>query len=224
MLEDDAFMGEQRGLFGGHVNAAVRIERIQITQRNARRGKARDPGAINRGLGQPGMEDIDQNLHKYSREKSEKPILGRAAARLNLKPSTVSHRLGALEERLGVRLLHRTTRSVALSEAGRALFGQVAPALGQLATALASVHGHRDRPRGCVRLSLPRCVATMVLLPRLRDFCARHPNIHLDITADNRAIDIVRDGFDAGIRLGGNLAGDTVAVPLTGELHSVIAN
>lgn len=146
----------------------------------------------------------------------------RAAARLDRKPSTISHAMHALEERLGVRLLHRTTRSVALTEAGQALFAQVAPALGALSDALDSVNAHRAQPAGSIRLSVPRCAATAILLPRLHDFCARYPDIRLDITADNRTIDIVRDGFDAGIRLGENLAGDMVAVPLTGELHSVI--
>mgnify|MGYP000900079687 FL=1 len=146
----------------------------------------------------------------------------RAAARLDRKPSTISHAMHALEERLGVRLLHRTTRSVALTEAGQALFAQVAPALGALSDALDSVNAHRAQPAGSIRLSVPRCAATAILLPRLHDFCARYPDIRLDITADNRAIDIVREGYDAGIRLGENLANDMIAVPLTGPLHSVI--
>ena len=138
-----------------------------------------------------------------------------AAARLGLRPSTVSHSLRALEEKLGVQLLHRTTRSVAPTEAGQALFARVGPALAGMENAIEAVNAHRDLPAGRIRLSMPRCVASQVLLPRLRAFMERFPDIQLDIAADNGFVDIVRDGFDAGIRMGQFINPDMVAVRLT---------
>lgn len=145
-----------------------------------------------------------------------------AAARLGLRPSTVSHSLRALEEKLGVQLLHRTTRSVAPTEAGQALFARVGPALAGMENAIEAVNAHRDLPAGRIRLSMPRCVASQVLLPRLRAFMERFPDIQLDIAADNGFVDIVRDGFDAGIRLRESIPGDMVAVPVTPELQTMV--
>ena len=145
-----------------------------------------------------------------------------AAARLGLRPSTVSHSLRALEEKLGVQLLHRTTRSVAPTEAGQALFARVGPALAGMENAIEAVNAHRDLPAGRIRLSMPRCVASQVLLPRLRAFMERFPDIQLDIAADNGFVDIVRDGFDAGIRLRESIPGDMVALPVTPELQTMV--
>lgn len=145
-----------------------------------------------------------------------------AAARLGLRPSTVSHSLRALEEKLGVQLLHRTTRSVAPTEAGQALFARVGPALAGMESAIEAVNAHRDLPAGRIRLSMPRCVASQVLLPRLRAFMERFPDIQLDIAADNGFVDIVRDGFDAGIRLRESIPGDMVAVPVTPDLQTMV--
>lgn len=145
-----------------------------------------------------------------------------AAARLGLCPSTVSHSLRALEEKLGVQLLHRTTRSVAPTEAGQALFARVGPALAGMENAIEAVNAHRDLPAGRIRLSMPRCVASQVLLPRLRAFMERFPDIQLDIAADNGFVDIVRDGFDAGIRLRESIPGDMVAVPVTPDLQTMV--
>lgn len=146
-----------------------------------------------------------------------------AAARLGLRPSTVSHSLRALEEKLGVQLLHRTTRSVSPTEAGQALFARVGPALAGMESAIEAVNAHRDLPAGRIRLSMPRCVASQVLLPRLCAFMERFPDIQLDIAADNGFVDIVRDGFDAGIRLRESIPGDMVAVPVTPELQTMVA-
>ncbi len=153
---------------------------------------------------------------------AEAGSLRAAAARLDLQPSTVSHGLRALEERLGVRLFHRTTRSVALTEAGQALLAQVAPALAALEAAEEVVNDFRAHPAGRVRLSVPRGIASCVLLPQLRAFMERCPEVQLDIAADNGFVDIVSAGFDAGVRLGGSVARDMVAVRITPPVQAVI--
>ena len=151
---------------------------------------------------------------------AEAGSLRAAAARLDLQPSTVSHGLRALEERLGVRLFHRTTRSVALTEAGQALLAQVAPALAALEAAEEVVNDFRAHPAGRVRLSVPRGIASCVLLPQLRAFMERCPEVQLDIAADNGFVDIVSAGFDAGVRL--SVARDMVAVRITPPVQAVI--
>ena len=153
---------------------------------------------------------------------AEEGSLRAAAARLDLQPSTVSHGLRALESRLGVRLFHRTTRSVALTEAGQALLAQVAPALAALATADKAVNTFRDHPAGKVRLSVPRGIAACVLLPKLRQFAERFPDVQLEIAADNAFVDIVSAGFDAGVRLGGSVARDMVALRITPPVAAVV--
>lgn len=153
---------------------------------------------------------------------AEEGSLRAAAAHLDLQPSTVSHGLRALESRLGVRLFHRTTRSVALTEAGQALLAQVAPALAALATADEAVNTFRAHPAGKVRLSVPRGIAACVLLPKLRQFAERFPDVQLEIAADNAFVDIVNTGFDAGVRLGGSVARDMVALRITPPVAAVV--
>ena len=153
---------------------------------------------------------------------AEAGSLRAAAARLDLRPSTVSHGLRALEERLGLRLLHRTTRSVALTEAGQALLAQVAPALAALEAAEEVVNDFRVHPAGQVRLSVPRGIASCVLLPKLRAFAERFPDVRLDIAAENGFVDIVSAGFDAGVRLDGSVARDMVARRITPPVQAVI--
>ena len=125
----------------------------------------------------------------------------RAAVELNLRPSTLSHSVRALEARLGVRLLARTTRSVATTAAGDALLAEIAPALSTLDAADAAVVPHRSRPHGTVRLTVPQVAATQVLAPRLGSFTRLYPDVVLEVSVDDGLIDIVREGFDAGIRL-----------------------
>jgi len=145
----------------------------------------------------------------------------RAAARLGLSPSAVSHTLRAVEERLGVRLLNRTTRSVALTEAGLALLDRVAPALSDIDAALEGLSAERGRPTGTVRLNLPK-LAARCLMPAFVDFSQRHPQVRLEISADDNLTDVVAAGFDAGIRLGEYLHRDMAAVRVTPTLPSVI--
>lgn len=136
----------------------------------------------------------------------------RAADALKLRPSTLSHAVRSLEERLGVRLLARTTRSVATTDAGAALLARIAGALSMLDGAAEAVNPHRVRPRGTVRLTLPQGAATAVLAPRLATFAAAYPDVTLDVVVDDGFADVVRDGFDAGIRLGESVAPGMTAV------------
>ena len=146
----------------------------------------------------------------------------RAAAQLELKPSTLSSAMRALESRLGVRLLNRTTRSVSLTEAGQQLFATLAPALEEIDAALETVNGFRAHPMGRLRLSVPRSVASSLILPLFRRFSERYPDIVLELAADNGFVDIVKEGFDAGVRLGESVAPGMVAVRITPDMSRAV--
>lgn len=146
----------------------------------------------------------------------------KAASRLNLTSSTLSQSLRSLEERLNVRLIARTTRTVAPTEAGLALLAELQPALDAMAAALEGVNAFRASPRGSVRLTVPRSAATMVLAPRFAAFEAAHPDVTLEVSVDDRFVDIVGEGFDAGIRLSESVALDMVAVRLTPDLRAAV--
>ena len=146
----------------------------------------------------------------------------RAAAQLNLKPTTLSHSLRTLEARLGVRLLNRTTRSVALTEAGQQLYATLAPALEEIDAALETVNGFRAHPMGRLRISVPRSVAACHILPLFRRFSEHYPDIVLELAADNGFIDIVKEGFDAGVRLGESVAPGMVAVRITPDMSRAV--
>jgi DNA-binding transcriptional LysR family regulator len=143
----------------------------------------------------------------------------RAAAHLRISPSALSQTIRQLEERLGARLLNRTTRSVALSKAGERLLARVLPSMSELDAAVAEVRESRDVPSGSLRINAPRFVATKRLAPLLGRFCAAYPDIILDVVVQDSLTDIVAGRFDAGIRLGERLAKDMVAVKLGGELE-----
>jgi len=153
---------------------------------------------------------------------AEERSFRRAAARLNLTPSTLSHSLRALEQRLDVRLLHRTTRAVSLTEAGAALLAQVAPAFAAIATAVDGVNQFRERPRGTVRLNVSLLAAQLVLAPRLGHFHAAYPDIVLEVAVNDGLADIVREGHDAGIRLGESVELDMRAVRVGGSQRLAI--
>ncbi len=140
----------------------------------------------------------------------------KAAVALGVSTSTMSHTIRVLEERLGVRLLNRTTRSVALTEAGDQLLRQIHPALDELGNAvesLAALSG--GTPSGVLRLAVGSLAVKMVIDPILPSFGAAHPNIVLDIAVDDLQLDIVHGRFDAGIRIGSRIERDMVAVRVT---------
>lgn len=136
-----------------------------------------------------------------------------AAAALAVSPSALSHTIANLERRLGVRLLNRTTRAVSLTEAGRQFLGRVGPALAEIDAAVEAVNDWRDQPRGLLRLNAAEAGAQRIL-PIVLDFLAAHPAMRVDIVAEGRLVDIVADGFDAGLRLAEAVPQDMIAVPL----------
>lgn len=140
----------------------------------------------------------------------------RAADELGVSASALSQTVRTLEGRLGVRLLERTTRRVGMTEAGRRFLAAATPALQAIDTAIDGLDEARDEASGVLRLNLSRVAAEIRLLPFLRAFGERHPRITLDLHCDNRLVDLVGGGFDAGIRLGESLASDMVAIPLGG--------
>jgi DNA-binding transcriptional LysR family regulator len=143
---------------------------------------------------------------------AERASFAKAALHLGISRSAVSETIRGLEERLGVRLLNRTTRSVALTEVGERLLSQLRPALQGLEDAVESMNVFRDKPGGNLRLTVPRPAARSIIEPKLAKFLAAYPAITLEIITDSALTDIVRDRFDAGIRPGHRVARDMIAL------------
>jgi DNA-binding transcriptional LysR family regulator len=138
----------------------------------------------------------------------------RAAVERGISASALSHALRSLEERVGVRLLNRTTRSVTPTEAGYQLLTRLEPALQEVENALAELSAQQGVLVGTLRLNVPRPAARLVLAPILTDFIARYPRIKVEVATDDALSDIVGQGFDAGIRFGESLGGDMVALQI----------
>lgn len=145
-------------------------------------------------------------------EVVEQGNFGRAATGLGMAPSTLSQTIRSLEQRLGLRLLHRTTRSVSLTEAGEHLLTRIRPVFEELHAAVESINDFRDAPIGTLRLSVSTIPAQMILAPLLKQFLAAYPGINLDIAVDSSNVDIVKGRFDAGIRYGRLIAQDMVVI------------
>ena len=145
-----------------------------------------------------------------------------AGKRLGISGSAVSQSLRRLEERLGVALVQRTTRSVRLTEAGERLFAAVGPALNDLRAAVVAVGELADQPRGTVRLSVSGSAETFLRGPSLDGFIAAYPGVKLDIIVGGDPPDIVAAGFDAGVRLGEMIDQDMIAVPASGLQRMVV--
>src|SRR5205809_858876 len=147
----------------------------------------------------------------------------KAAKRLGVSTSALSHAMRGLEERIGIRLLARTTRSVSPTEAGQQLLAHLRPALGEIRGALDRIAGLRDRPAGRVRLLVTPQAARMVLAPQLGRFAEQYPDVVLDITTGGESrVDLVAGGFDAGIRLGEFIEADMVAVRVSPDQRAAI--
>ncbi|MER8596197.1 LysR family transcriptional regulator [Mesorhizobium sp. M1182] len=145
-----------------------------------------------------------------------------AAKELAIAPSAVSHAVSSLEARLGVRLLARSTRSVAPTEEGAQLLERLRPALSEIDLALESAIEARHRPAGNLRLTVPRTAAHLALTPRLGAFAAAYPDIVLEIVIEDRFTDVVEGGFDAGVRLGESLQRDMIAVRIGPDLRGAV--
>ncbi|AXV83366.1 LysR family transcriptional regulator [Ralstonia solanacearum] len=144
-----------------------------------------------------------------------------AAGVLGVSPSALSHAMRNLEARLGVRLLNRTTRSVALTEAGEQLLRRVRPAVADLEDAVNEVASERNRPSGSIRISASENAARPLVRHVLPDFLAAYPDIHVECVVDTRLVDIVADGFDAGIRLLEDVPRDMIAVRFGPDMRFV---
>ncbi|MBR0893914.1 LysR family transcriptional regulator [Bradyrhizobium tropiciagri] len=146
----------------------------------------------------------------------------RAAARLGVSQSALSHTLRALEERLGVRLLTRTTRSVAPTAAGERLLQGVGPRLEEIEAELSALSALREKPAGTIRINAGEHAAETILWPALAEFLPRYPDIKVDLTVDNGLANIVAERFDAGVRLGEQLAKDMIAVRIGPDFRMVV--
>ena len=145
-----------------------------------------------------------------------------AGERLGVSASAVSQALRKLEERVGVPLVQRTTRSVSLSEAGERLYGSVRPALEEVESALAAVGELGDTPRGTLRLLVGTAADTVLAGPLLADFLAAHAGVTIDLVVSDAVGDIVAEGYDAGIQLGEVIDRDMVAVPVSGDIRMTV--
>jgi DNA-binding transcriptional LysR family regulator len=168
------------------------------------------------------MARDDLNILAAFLTVAEERSFTRAAKRMGVTPSAVSHAIRGLEETIGVRLLSRTTRSVAPTEAGQQLLARLRPALVDIREAVDQITSLRDKPAGHVRLLVPRLAATTVLAPKLGQLARDYPDIVLDVTTDDRRLDIVAEGFDAGINLGEFIQKDMIAVRVSGDRRPVI--
>lgn len=152
-------------------------------------------------------------------EVAEQRSFTRAAAKLGISQSALSHAMRRLEARLGLRLLARTTRNVAPTEAGERLLETLRPALGEIDGKLASLTALRERPAGSVRLTAGKHAARSVLWPAIDRLTAAHPDIQVEIFVDSGLTNIVAERFDAGVRLGEALEKDMIAVPISPRLR-----
>lgn len=146
----------------------------------------------------------------------------RAAFRLGVSQSALSHSMRGLEKRMGVQLIARTTRSVSATAAGTALLREVGPALERIGNAVAEIMQLRQSPAGRIRLVIPRSAAEMVLMPRLAGFARKYPDIVLEVTSSNDPVDLIAGEFDAGVQLGEYIQRDMIAVRVTGEMRLAV--
>lgn len=165
----------------------------------------------------PGLEEMNAFA-----AIAERRSFAKAAVALGVSPSTLSQTIRDLEERLGVRLLNRTTRSVAPTEAGERLLERLRPLLADFDAAIDTVRAFRDKPAGIIRLTVPPPAATFILAPVLQRFFAAYPDIKLEISVDLNLVDIVADRFDAGIRFGNRVDRDMIAVRVSDPIQRVL--
>ena len=166
----------------------------------------KQPYAIARGA----LDGVEAFLRVAARRSFRQ-----AADDLGITPSAVSQIIRGLEAQLGVALFTRTTRSVGLTEAGERFFERAAPAFDEIVAAGEAARGLAERPSGLLRLAVPRAVVPLLLQPVLASFADAYPEIVVEIVASEELVDLAKDAFDAGIRLGEFIAADMVAVRLT---------
>jgi DNA-binding transcriptional LysR family regulator len=145
-----------------------------------------------------------------------------AARELDMSSSALSHAVAALEARLGIRLFNRTTRSVVLSAEGEQFVGEIAPALAAIRTAMERIEEHRAEPIGTLRLNLPPGAGRMILAPLIYEYMRHYPRVTVDMVTEGAMVDIVGQGFDAGVRLEEFVPPDMIAVPITRPIRSIV--
>jgi DNA-binding transcriptional LysR family regulator len=153
---------------------------------------------------------------------AEERSFTRAAVRLGISQSALSHSIRGLEKRLGLQLLARTTRSVSPTAAGTALFQDLAPALERIERSLAEARKRTESPAGRIRLIIPRTAAYMVLLPKLAQFARTYTEIVLEVTSSNDPVDLVAGEYDAGIQIGEFIQRDMIAVRVSKDLRLAV--
>lgn len=158
------------------------------------------------------MAQTDFNDLLWFLAAAEEGNFTRAAAKLGVVQSTLSHRIKRLETRMGMRLLARTTRSVSTTEAGERLRRSLAPRVSEIEAEIAALMELRDKPAGSVRITLSHHALTQLVWPKLQSALRDYPDIKLELNIDGGFRDIVEDGFDAGIRLGESVEHDMIAL------------
>jgi DNA-binding transcriptional LysR family regulator len=153
---------------------------------------------------------------------AEERSFTRAAARLGISQSALSHSMRGLEKRIGIQLLARTTRSVSPTAAGAALLQDLAPALERIERSLAEARKQRERPAGRIRLILSRTATCLVLLPKLAQFARMYPEIVLEVTSSNDPVDLVAGEYDAGIQIGEFIQRDMIATRVSKDMRLAI--
>ena len=153
---------------------------------------------------------------------AEERSFTRAAARLGISQSALSHSMRGLEKRLGLQLLARTTRSVSPTAAGTALLQDLTPALERIERSLAEARKRRESPTGRIRLIIPRTATYMVLLPKLARFARTYPEIVLEVTSSNDPVDLVAGEYDAGVQIGEFIQRDMIAVRVSKDLRLAV--
>jgi DNA-binding transcriptional LysR family regulator len=146
----------------------------------------------------------------------------RASEERGVTASAISHAISNLEARVGIRLLNRSTRSVSLTDAGAMLLSQLSPAFGEIGAAIDALNQFRDTPFGKVRINAPNSIAPFVFGPVMGILIAQNPKLELEIVATDRLVDIVEDGFDAGVRLGESLREGMTAVKIKPRLRLIV--
>ncbi|NLS54528.1 LysR family transcriptional regulator [Hafnia alvei] len=145
-----------------------------------------------------------------------------AGDELGLSPSAISHAIKQLEQRLKIRLFNRTTRSVALTEAGKSLYDRMRPAFDEINTMLDEVNCFRDLPMGTLKINAARVAAKLFLIPLVVGFSRQYPDIKVEITTDDKLADIVGEAFDAGVRPSAIVEKDMIAIPIGPPVKFVV--
>ncbi|HFZ8994948.1 TPA: LysR family transcriptional regulator [Citrobacter freundii] len=153
-----------------------------------------------------------------AREKS----FTKAAAKIGISQSALSHTIRNLEQKLGVRLLTRTTRAVSPTEAGERLLEGIAPHFDEIEVQLEALNALKDKPSGTIKINAPDFAISCVLLPKLRQFISQYPDIKLELMHDNGLADIVSDRFDAGVRMGYQLANGMISARISPDIRFAV--